>query len=608
MKKNIFIITFIIIKFILIHNSCIDNQNYCKKCHPLTNKCIICKTDNFFPNNEGGCTGKCTIGKNYCNKCDLEEKLCIECQSNFYSDNVGGCSIVPNCESSYNGKCNKCKEEFILIGDDNGFKICKDKNSLDFKNCKTINKKTGLCQECNEGFYLNTGDFKCSSTENCFKSTYGICESCSDGYYFEKKMEKCILIEDSFAYCKQTIDGKNCDLCKNNYYLAEDGQCTDTIMCSKTEKGKCIQCSKGAILLKDNTCSLEENCLNADKDTALCNSCMKNFYLDNKDKRCKSNRENNEFKHCLIANEGCRKCEDPYNLGDDLKCIKTEFCSESENEICTKCARGYYLGLDHKCTKVQHCIYSGNTDYACDECEDNYYYNNLNQTCMLVKDDTFKNCKMSTSNDTICSVCKSNYYLNLTDFLCYDNTNKGDILYRCSRPNPEMTECRICEDNYYLGSGDKKCSNITKCKISENGDKCLACEVCYCLDLKSGKCFDNEFLYEENQKIYIACNRTNKDGTACEQCLEGYEVNEEGLCFDVERCTEKENNTCIKCKEDPPDYLYYCANKYYGCLQNYLLSNCLRCDNIFDLYVCTECKEGYELNKYGLCQKIYNNN
>ena len=226
---------------------------------------------------------------------------------------------------------------------------------------------------------------------------------------------------------------------------------------------------------------------------------------------------------------------------------------------------------------------------------------------MLVKDDTFKNCKMATSNDTICSQCKSNYYLNLSDFLCYDNTNKGDILYRCSRPNPEMTECRICEDNYYLGSGDKKCSNITKCKISENGDKCLAFEIGNCLDLKKGKCFDNKFLYEEDQKIYIVCNHTNEDGTACEQCLEGYEVNEEGLCVDVERCIEKENNTSIKCKEDPPDYLYYCANKYYGCHENYLLPNCLRCDNIFDLFACTECKEGYELNKYGLCQKIYNN-
>ena len=88
-----------------------------------------------------------------------------------------------------------------------------------------------------------------------------------------KNEEKCQLIEDSFVFCKQTIDGKTCDLCKNNYYLAEDGQCTDTIMCSKTEKGKCIQCSEGAILLKDNTCSLEKNCLSADKDTALCNSC-----------------------------------------------------------------------------------------------------------------------------------------------------------------------------------------------------------------------------------------------------------------------------------------------------------------------------------------------
>ena len=604
MKKLVFsFIILLIIKTIFSDNTCIENNNYCKKCHPLTNKCIKCVSDNFIPNKDGGCTGKCILGKNYCNKCDLEGKLCIECQSNFYPDKVGGCSLVPNCESSYEGICVKCEDEFILIGEDKGMKVCKSKNSLDFKNCKKINYKNGLCQECNEEFYLNKGDFKCSLIENCYESTFGICDSCAEGYILIKNKEICQKSSD-FVYCKHTIDERNCDICKNNYYLAEDGQCSETFMCSKTEKGKCIECSLGLKLLKDNSCSFDENCIKADKDTALCISCSKGFYLDEKDKKCKSNEENNEFKHCLLANEGCRKCDEVYFLGEDLKCTKIENCAESENDICNRCSRGYYLGLDHKCTKIEHCIYSGNTDYACDECEDNYYYNNLNQTCILATNNIFKNCKAAISNDTYCSDCKNNYYLNLSDLLCYDNTKKGDIFYRCARTNKNLTECSICESNYYLGSGDKKCSNINNCKFSLNGDKCLACEVCYCLDLNKNKCFDNGFLHEENQKIYFSCNKTNEEGTACEQCLDGYELGEEGYCINNERCEKKENNTCLKCKDDPSNYIYYCANKYFGCVKN-IIVGCLRCDNIFDLYSCTECEEGYRLKKDGLCQKIY---
>ena len=608
MKKFKFYYIILLIQEIFFsENHCIENENYCKKCHPLTNKCIKCVSDNFIINDEGECQGKCIFGKNYCNECDLEEKLCKTCQANFYPDNVGGCSIVPNCESSYEGKCVKCQEEYLLIGEDNGFKICKNKNSLDFKNCKIINNLTGLCKECEEGFFLNSGDFKCSKTENCYETIFGVCSSCKEGYYLIKKEEKCEQSSEKFVHCKQTIDEINCDICNNNYYLAEDGQCTDTIFCSKTEKGKCIECSSGMKLINNNICTFEENCNNADKDTGLCNSCNSGYYIDNKDKKCKSNKENNEFKFCIIANERCSKCEYNYYLGEDNQCTKTEKCAESENNICNKCSKGFYIGLDHKCTNIEHCIYSGSTDeYPCDECDDNYYFNNLNQTCMEIKNRKFEGCKLALTNDTFCSECKNNFYLNLSDFLCYDNNKQGDF-YKCSKTNLEGTECEFCEKNYYFGTGDKKCSNISRCKISENGNKCLACDACFCLDLKKGLCFDNDFLYEENQKIYIKCNITNEEGTACAQCLEGYEIGNEGYCIDIERCEKKEKGICVKCKNDPSGFPYYfCANKYFGCLNN-IIEGCLRCDNIFDLYSCTQCEEGYRLKNDGLCQKIYNN-
>ena len=64
-----------------------------------------------------------------------------------------------------------------------------------------------------------------------------------------------------------------------------------------------------------------------------------------------------------------------------MKCSNTENCAESENGKCLECKNNYYLGYDNRCTNIEHCIYSGNSSYACDECEKNYYFDNLNMIC-----------------------------------------------------------------------------------------------------------------------------------------------------------------------------------------------------------------------------------
>ena len=86
----------------------------------------------------------------------------------------------------------------------------------------------------------------------------------------------------------------------------------------------------------------------------------------------------------------------------------------------------------------------------------------------------------------------------------------------------------------------------------------------------------NQFLYNENEKIYIKCNRTNEEGTACDQCIDGYELGNEGYCVNYERCEEKQDETCIRCRQEPTDILYFCANKYFGCLET-LVNACVKC-------------------------------
>ena len=85
-----------------------------------------------------------------------------------------------------------------------------------------------------------------------------------------------------------------------------------------------------------------------------------------------------------------------------------------------------------------------------------------------------------------------------------------------------------------------KCSKVENCKIVENENKCLECDTLFCLDVKKQECFDNDYLDDINNKIYISCISTNKEGTACEKCLEGYEVNKEGFCVGMVYCEEKQ--------------------------------------------------------------------
>lgn len=238
----------------------------------------------------------------------------------------------------------------------------------------------------------------------------------------------------------------------------------------------------------------------------------------------------------------------------------------------------------------------------CLECEDGYYYSSFNKKCIKSEGiENLENCKYAClSNENECCECKNDYYLNSNISLCIDNSEKGP-LYKCSLSDNKGENCLKCIKGYYLGSEDNLCSQNKNCKISENEKKCKECEENYCLDVKNGKCISSQYLEKESDIIYFSCERTNKEGTKCEKCKKGYELNEKGYCIDIENCEEKNGEICLKCNSKMNDKgYYYCSNDVLGCVEGHF-ENCLKCDNLDDLYGCTECKEGYEMNQYRLC-------
>ena len=605
MKTFIFFVILSIIS--IVWSKCIVNENYCTKCNPLTDLCSLCtKLEVLNPDDKGGCKGnkQCKPGKNYCFECNESNELCTKCDISYYPDENGGCSSTNFCKISYKGECLECSDDFILVGEESNFKFCKSKLSDDFLNCEKINTKKGECRKCNEGYFLNRGDRKCTKTENCTESIFGNCEKCISGYYYNKKENKCIEKNDNLLFCKQVLDGEICDICDDYHYLDENGQCTFTNFCSESEGGRCTKCIDGYHLTYDDACSDTDNCFYSDRDNGVCSTCDTHYYLDKEDYKCKTNLENNEFLHCTEAEGGiCTTCEYSYQLGSDLKCSNTRFCKESENGICTSCIENFYLGLDNNCAEVEHCIYSWGNN--CTQCEEGFYYNKHTRQCLEQKDsELFTNCKSSNIEGNICGECEDDYYLRKNDSLCFSNTDKESNLYKCAYGDETNEGCEKCVEGYFVGREDKKCSLIEDCAISKDEFTCIKCAAVYCLDVKEQKCVDNEKIEDENVLIYFKCNRTNEEGTECEECVEGFEVGEEGHCINMGVCEEEKDGICMKCKDNTKSTLNgYCSNKVFGCMEIIYNKFCLRCDDIFNFNNCTECQEGYNKTFYGGCRK-----
>ena len=605
-------LSLVIIKISLSQNICIEGKNNCTKCNPISKKCVKCDKEIFVPDENGGCkySSKCEIGKNYCYECNDEGTLCKICSEGYIPDENGGCTYTSNCEISYKGNCLKCKDNFILIGEEgylsNGIKICKSLDSENIQNCEKINMDNGICEKCADGYYLNKGDKKCNKIEKCFSAKNGICQRCIDWYYLDRKEQKCKEQHDDFFYCKESYDGTKCDICNDDHFLINENTCVATKYCSQGTQGLCEKCISGYFLSKENNyCVSTQNCFYGDKEFGICYSCKNDYFYDYKDFQCKSNKEDNEFKYCQIANGLCYECINNYFLGEDKKCSPSKNCVETKNGICQKCKNGYHLGVDNKCTDIEHCIYSNPDPYFddCYECDDNYYFNKKTNTCVMAEG-IFKNCKRG-DEEFYCYACKNDFYINQTDHLCYNNndTNLTGGFYKCSETDSLAEGCIKCTEGYYLGRKDHNCSTIPGCAISQNVNECLECEEYYCFNDKTKRCEKNDEIISEEKMYYYRCNKTNSDGNGCEICNEGFSVNKNGICVDDEHCIDKnDDGSCKRCQND--DYGTYCVNKYFGCEIIFSEYNCLECNDIFNFNKCTKCFDGFELNENDECIEI----
>ena len=128
------------------------------------------------------------------------------------------------------------------------------------KNCEKFEEKTGICQKCEENYYLNRGDHRCSTTENCFESIFGVCSKCNTSYYLNKIENKCTKQEENFIHWKESLDGLTYDICDDDYYFDENGKSISIKYYTKesSELNKCEKCFSGYYLSENRQLSVFE--------------------------------------------------------------------------------------------------------------------------------------------------------------------------------------------------------------------------------------------------------------------------------------------------------------------------------------------------------------
>lgn len=423
------------------------------------------------------------------------------CPPGNYMDNLYFCKTCENNDCK-----NICPEHYYF--DSNNFcSLCHSS----CKNCTSSNQNS--CLNCNEFEYL-------------FNGTCG--KECPQKTYKNNQSMKC---EQCPFKCDSCQNYNHCDLCQNQYYLADDFYC---YFCT-SEKCKndcpsnefffnftCVKScpqhyysdSKNYCLECHNSCekcngSLSNNCLECPLDLIFYeNSCLKNCpintYLNTSNvKECSfchpscsscTGSENNQCLNCafplfLYENSCLSQCPEKYYKNNETnKCLKCNSLCKTclEPYTCESCPNGSYLednGVCQLCTEEKCQIKCNQTEfkfnYTClDKCP-SHYFSDINNLC-LECDISCKTCDKASEKN--CLSCNKDYFLLEGQcviecpsdmFKDYDKQECVDCHYSCMSCNgPNLENCTSCEEKTRI-------FNVNNNMTSKNTEPVTG--ICSCL-------------------------------------------------------------------------------------------------------------------------------
>lgn len=501
----------------------------------------------------------------------------------FQSILVDSCKSEPPCEFFEINQCTKCAEGFF---NENG--VCVEKCS----NGNFANSETKTCEPC---------DISCLT---CVDSSTN-CTSCPDNTYLLNNA--CVSACPSGTYpsisnectpcpgdCDTCLNADKCTSCKIGFLI--DDNCVDVCpkgtypqinpntcvpcdtKCSACTSNTCTECNNGFFLI-DNKCV--EVCPNKtfpNKDTNKCDNCS-------------------DFCDSCQSADICDRCQNGYDLQDDICKTDCSAGSVSINGICVPCDKKCDVCLPNNTSICIVCTAGKfNQNGVCvDECASNQYVDkdgnckDCSLNCLICTDaSTCNKCGplQVLFNDQCVDVCPNSFVdLNGTCVPCNSDCKT------CNSSNVE--ECITCFEGKLLYNGDcvnvcpdgtyqngKECTNcLTDCVTCSNGATCNDCKSPKYL--KDGKCInDCGDGYTADSSACHPCQVTDcqdcsGNKTTCGRCGKG-KVLLNGICISI----------CVKGTYNLDGICQPCN------------TSCAACNGPVS---CTECIDDLLLTKEGNC-------
>ena len=486
----------------------INNCLYCSN----KNTCIQCQGDYFLVNfNHKDCILGTEITPS--DEYYLEDYTYYSCGLN------GGVSNCKKCISKTS--CTECESGYTIIDDD--LTTCVEKSSLNsqlyytldnginYKSCKNIPDK--YCLECEIINSVDTNNLEIN------------CNKCQDGYIFLDNVKTHCFLEESLnneyykvdnnnykscsssiARCTTCESENHCLTCEENYGVLDE----DYSQCQNIDAGLTAK-----TIFKEDifyySCSIIEGCEKCDAR----NNCL----------------ETVSDYYCILNGIPMKlnKIKDPYYYSgfDCYPCsIGVSNCQLcSADNICYQCKEGYTIIDEDRGNCVYRAGYSNNDQYFTLDNGINYYScgSNLNEKAI-------ENCEKCEYNKNLeknnCIKCVDTYIILDDDgSICISQTSIQSQI----------------DDNKMIDNGDNTkyytCNKIiANCDTCDALDNCLTCKQNYIfLNDDKSKCLDkNNYIsghYYSNDGInYYSCLDNCFDcdnGSTCEKCDEGYELNED---------------------------------------------------------------------------------
>ncbi|EAR91863.2 zinc finger lsd1 subclass family protein (macronuclear) [Tetrahymena thermophila SB210] len=301
----------------------LDNTSQCLKCQEGCNDCDNTKCNQCI---QGYYKDAST---NQCQKCMVN---CDQCTQKDQCDQYKTCQSGQYLDKQTN-QCQKCMDNCDQ---------CTQKDQCDqWKTCPSgqyRDKQTNQCQKCMDNCDQCTQKDQCNQWKTCPSGQYrdkqtNQCQKCMDncdlctqkdqcnqwktcqsGQYRDKETNQC---QSCHPKCKSCNGPKenNCRECFNQFFVNEEGKCSECEIgqykekskcmnchwsckeCNGPDENNCLSCQNSLELSSENTCLSEKQKENEEDEKKICDYSW--FEFEDKEKLCQKSLQyaklNNQF-------------------------------------------------------------------------------------------------------------------------------------------------------------------------------------------------------------------------------------------------------------------------------------------------------------------------